>query len=80
MFLITGIINRISAIINWFFRLWVFNFGWLYVLYIHLPIEYVRRFINVRLDWIKFKSNIGGISHGRKVADVQRQVLCPTKF
>uniref|UniRef100_A0A915MQY1 Delta(24)-sterol reductase n=1 Tax=Meloidogyne javanica TaxID=6303 RepID=A0A915MQY1_MELJA len=74
MFLITGIINRISAIINWFFRLWVFNFGWLYVLYIHLPIEYVKRFINVRLDWIKFKSNIGGISHGRKVAQVQRQI------
>nr|CAD2131118.1 unnamed protein product [Meloidogyne enterolobii] len=74
MFLITGIINRISAIINWFFCLWVFNFGWLYVLYIHLPIEYVKRFINVRLDWIKFKSNIGGISHGRKVAEVQRQI------
>ncbi|KAL7074346.1 hypothetical protein ACQ4LE_006546 [Meloidogyne hapla] len=74
MFLITGIINRITAIVNWFFRLFIFNFGWLYVLYINLPLGYLRRFINVRLDWFKLKLKLGQRSHGRKVAEVQRQI------
>jgi hypothetical protein len=69
-----GLKTRVVGLVDWAYELFVLYFGWLYVLYVHLPIGYLRRRLKNSRDWLMLKMDLARKGHNRKVANVQRQV------
>lgn len=63
-----------SAIFDLLLRQLITNFGWLYVLCLHLPLNFMQRKVNSIWRGIRFRLQLARKSHPRKVAAVQREV------
>ena len=69
-----GLRSNVADLMEWAYQLLVLNFGWLYVLYVHLPLSFIRRKLKNGRDWLMLRLDLAKKGHTRKVAFVQRQV------